>query len=85
MGGIELAQHIEQLRPGIPVILASGYPRSAMLGSAGVSDRFAFIAKPYRWTELADKIRAATHASSDKPSPLSNAPRGTHKGPAISG
>jgi PAS domain S-box-containing protein len=59
MSGVELAQHIERMRPGIRVVLASGYPRSALSGDPSLLDRFAFIAKPYRWTELSDKIRAA--------------------------
>jgi hypothetical protein len=45
------------MRPTIKVLLASGYPMSA-LPSEGLGEGISFISKPYRWTELADRLRA---------------------------
>ncbi|WP_134497257.1 hybrid sensor histidine kinase/response regulator [Microvirga pakistanensis] len=57
MNGVELSRKARELRPGIKVLLASGYPMSA-LPSEGFEEGVSFISKPYRWTELADKLRA---------------------------
>nr|WP_246215914.1 PAS domain-containing sensor histidine kinase [Microvirga makkahensis] len=57
MNGVELSRKARELRPGIKVLLASGYPMSA-LPSEGFEAGISFISKPYRWTELADKLRA---------------------------
>jgi PAS domain S-box-containing protein len=56
MNGVELAQKARELRPGIKILLASGYPMSA-LPSGGLDQGVSFISKPYRWTELAEKLR----------------------------
>jgi PAS domain S-box-containing protein len=56
MNGVELSRKARELRPGIKVLLASGYPMSA-LPSEGFEEGVSFISKPYRWTELADKLR----------------------------
>ncbi|WP_370644863.1 PAS domain S-box protein [Microvirga sp. ACRRW] len=56
MNGVELSRKAQKLRPGIKVLLASGYPMSA-LPSEGFDEGVSFISKPYRWTELADKLR----------------------------
>jgi hypothetical protein len=42
------------------VLLASGYPASVLASDHGASDdgEFAFLSKPYRRAELADKLRA---------------------------
>lgn len=57
VNGIDLAREARRLRPGLQVILASGYPiptNSPQL--AGLGD-FAFVTKPYRWSELAERLR----------------------------
>ncbi|MGO4387166.1 PAS domain S-box protein [Microvirga sp. 2YAF29] len=56
MNGVELSRRAREMRPGIKVLLASGYPMST-LPSHGFDDGVSFISKPYRWTELADKLR----------------------------
>ena len=56
MNGIELAQETRRLRPDIKILLASGYPAST-LPFKELPEGSAFISKPYRWTELADKLR----------------------------
>ena len=57
MNGVELSRKAREMRPGIKVLLASGYPMSA-LPAEGLDQGISFISKPYRWTELADKLRS---------------------------
>jgi DNA-binding NtrC family response regulator len=52
--GFELARRAQALRPGLPVLLMSGYPT----GSAEESE-FPILHKPYRREQLALHIRAA--------------------------
>ena len=50
-----------RLRPGLRVLLASGYPASELASDhrAGEHGEFAFLKKPYRGAELAEKLRVA--------------------------
>ena len=57
MNGVELSRKARALRPGMKILLASGYPISA-LPSEGLGEGISFISKPYRWAELSDKLRA---------------------------
>ncbi|RDI55074.1 hybrid sensor histidine kinase/response regulator [Microvirga subterranea] len=57
MNGIELAKETHRLRPDVKILLASGYPAST-LPFKELPEGAAFISKPYRWTELADKLRS---------------------------
>jgi PAS domain S-box-containing protein len=57
MSGIELANEARRLRPVAKILLASGYPVST-LPFKELPEGSAFISKPYRWTELADKLRS---------------------------
>jgi CheY-like chemotaxis protein len=56
MNGLELAKEARNLRPGIKILLASGYPMSTM-PVQGLPKDVSFISKPYRWTELAERLR----------------------------
>ena len=56
MNGVELARKAREMRPDLKILLASGYPMSA-LPSEGLGAGTSFISKPYRWTELAEKLR----------------------------
>ncbi|HEX6841800.1 MAG TPA: PAS domain S-box protein [Stellaceae bacterium] len=58
MNGVELARQARALRPEIKVLLASGFPMSALSSEHGLTDEFPFISKPYRWAELSDRLRA---------------------------
>jgi PAS domain S-box-containing protein len=60
MNGVELAREARRLRPSLRVLLASGYPAAAQTTQQDLPSEFSFIAKPYRWPELVDKIRALT-------------------------
>ncbi len=53
--GIELAQKARALRPGLPVLLASGYE----FGGAATPHGFPLLPKPYRREELAAAAQAA--------------------------
>ncbi|WP_262031594.1 PAS domain-containing sensor histidine kinase [Microvirga sp. Mcv34] len=56
MNGVELSRKAREMRPDLRILLASGYPMSA-LPSEGLGAGVSFISKPYRWTELAEKLR----------------------------
>ena len=56
LNGIELALQARQLRPGLRVLLASGYTGSA-LGEQGVPVDLPLLSKPYRREDLASKLR----------------------------
>jgi PAS domain S-box-containing protein len=58
MSGIELSREARKLRPDIKVLLASGYPLPALEKSDGSLTEMAFISKPYRWSEVLDRLRA---------------------------
>lgn len=58
MHGIELARFTQKLCPGIKVVLASGYPLPALAARHGDLDGMSFVSKPYRWTELMQKLRS---------------------------
>ncbi len=56
IGGVELARAAISLRPGLRVLLTSGYT-GAQLQERALPPDLPFLAKPYRREELADKLR----------------------------
>lgn len=52
MDGLSLAQHLRQIRPGLPILLATGYSEVA----AGVRGDFPILRKPYEIHELSEAI-----------------------------
>jgi CheY-like chemotaxis protein len=60
MNGVELARAALRLRPGLRVLLASGYPIAALTATqdAPPGGEFPFLSKPYRGSELAAALRA---------------------------
>ena len=58
MSGIELARQARELHPELHILLASGYPQSALSTQHGLTDEFTFLSKPYRWSDLSDRIRS---------------------------
>src|SRR5471032_1541007 len=58
MSGIQLARSARELRPGLRVIVASGYPIPALRDQYGRLEDFAFVNKPYRLAELVKAIKA---------------------------
>jgi PAS domain S-box-containing protein len=59
VNGIELARVTQRLYPNVKVIIASGYPLPALTAKHGELNEFAFINKPYRFSELARQLRIA--------------------------
>jgi signal transduction histidine kinase/ActR/RegA family two-component response regulator len=60
MGGLDLAREIRRGRPGVPIILVSGYSDSAAEAAA---EGFAVLAKPYPLAALAEAARAQIDAA----------------------
>ncbi|CAN7746568.1 PAS domain S-box protein [Caballeronia sp. LjRoot34] len=60
ISGIQLARLARELRPGLKVIVASGYPIPALRERYGRIEDFAFVNKPYRLAELVKALRAVT-------------------------
>ncbi len=59
MSGIQLAKSARKLKPGLPILLTSGYA-----GGQGVADDgFAFLSKPYELGVLASRLRDLIGAS----------------------
>ena len=56
MNGVQLSVEARRLRPGLRVLLASGYTGTA-LGEQGVPADLPLLSKPYRREDLADKLR----------------------------
>jgi signal transduction histidine kinase/CheY-like chemotaxis protein len=56
MNGLELGRTLRKQRPGLPVVLATGYTQ---WGSRVMDEDFTLIAKPYHREALAAAIRAA--------------------------
>lgn len=55
MDGVALAEAAQRMRPGLPVLLTSGYPRSDGIG-AETGNAFELLQKPYRREGLAAAI-----------------------------
>jgi len=57
MNGIALAEQARALRPGLPVLVTTGYMDE--LPAQGRSERLDILAKPYRQESLLERVRAA--------------------------
>jgi PAS domain S-box-containing protein len=55
--GVQLASEARKLRPGIKVLLTSGYTGEALTRHTGEDEAFPLIAKPFRQQELAARLR----------------------------
>ena len=55
MTGVELADTARRMRPGLPVLLTSGYEHSALEG--GARSEFRLLQKPYRREDLSAAVR----------------------------
>jgi CheY-like chemotaxis protein len=59
MGGMELAREAQALRPGIRVLLMSGYTETKVSGQGLLDPSTAFIHKPFTAASLRAKVREA--------------------------
>ena len=57
--GLSVSAQLSAMRPGLKVILMSGYPGEIIGGKGGLGDGVMFLPKPYGPDELADKVRGA--------------------------
>jgi len=65
MNGIELAQKVRELRPGIKVIFTSGFPAEALEERSGKLEGGPLLHKPYQRAEFADMVRRQASARSN--------------------
>ena len=59
MNGAELTRHVQERRPGLPVLLVTGYADARAIEAVG-EERI--VLKPFRNEDLARKIRTALGA-----------------------
>jgi PAS domain S-box-containing protein len=57
MTGYEVARHARQRRPGIKILLTSGYEAEVAPAQDPTSDQFRILRKPYRQADLARALR----------------------------
>jgi CheY-like chemotaxis protein len=62
ISGPQLAQQALQRVPGLRALLASGYPRDALIGLDGELAQIALLTKPYSRDDLARAVRQALEA-----------------------
>ena len=62
MNGAQLAHEIERRRPGAKVLYTSGYTENAIFHHGRLDPGVTLLAKPYRKSDLARKIREALAA-----------------------
>jgi CheY-like chemotaxis protein len=60
MNGVETAQRAATIRPGLPILLATGYADAA--GPSGEAGRGRILRKPFRQVDLGAKIADALAA-----------------------
>ena len=63
MNGVQLAVEARRLRPGLRVLLTSGYTNEALVGEHDVPGDMPVLAKPYRTEELADRLSVVKRLS----------------------
>ena len=66
MNGVALAKAARSLRPDLPVLLTTGYSGQTAGGLDAFQDSLPLLRKPYRRSELAQKIREALTAKPRK-------------------
>lgn len=63
MSGWELADLVQQIRPGLPVIFTSGYAPEALVEQSRARVQAMVLTKPYRKIDLAHRLREALSAN----------------------
>jgi len=62
INGVELASEARRIRPGLPVLLTSGYAEQPVLERARAMPDVGFVSKPFDTTTLADRLRERLEA-----------------------
>lgn len=65
MSGVQLAKALESSRPGLPVLLTSGYEHQTLQQLGIPSGQFEFLRKPYRREQLAALLRRRLRSESN--------------------
>jgi CheY-like chemotaxis protein len=65
MSGEEALHEIHRLRPGLPVILSSGYNEIEAIRRFQGQNLSGFLQKPFTCERLAEKVKAATRSARD--------------------
>ena len=60
MNGVQLAVETSRIRPGMRVVLTSGYTNEALSGQHDVPADVVILPKPYRQHELAERLKVAS-------------------------
>ena len=63
MGGREVAERAKSVRPGLKVLFASGYFEGALVDRGEITPSEAFLVKPYRKKDLAEKVQQVLKGS----------------------
>ena len=66
MDGLRLAHEARRMRPGIALLLTSGYTENAIRQHGALEYGALLLSKPYRRHELAGKVRAALEATAGR-------------------
>lgn len=74
MTGTELALQAERLRPGILVLLTSGFAGHAVAGEAGAGPGYDMISKPFLAAELKERLDHLTKRLAAEPAPAAALP-----------
>jgi DNA-binding NtrC family response regulator len=62
MSGVQLMAAARAVRPGLPAVIASSYPREEVYAMGGIPSDVNFIAKPYLLTDLYPLLDGASTA-----------------------
>jgi two-component system cell cycle sensor histidine kinase/response regulator CckA len=63
LGGRQLADQLEGVRPGLKILFVSGYTDDAVVRNGVLEADVAFLQKPFTPTALAQKVRAVLDAT----------------------
>jgi DNA-binding NtrC family response regulator len=58
INGVDAAAAIREMRPGLPVLQMSGFPKNTVTAASVCGAAFHFIEKPFRADVLANAVRA---------------------------
>lgn len=75
MNGLVLARHVRQRKPDMPVLLTTGYMDDLVQEGAGTAG-MSLLGKPYRRSELTERVRAALRREAG----TGSSPRFRHEG-----
>jgi CheY-like chemotaxis protein len=67
MGGLELAEKLLEMRPGVGVLYFTGYTDEAVARHGELAPGAGFIEKPFSPDALAARVRQAVHAAQGDP------------------